>query len=164
MTMDRKTIDQFETGGEKLRKAIDGLTRDELLWTPPPALDVGRWSIQQVTFHLMDDELVWTDRMKRVIAEDNPKILNYDESKFAAKLFCEEQDAHIAAEILDQNRRQFCIILRNLPDAAFARTGDHNDIGIFTLGQAINWTAEHLDHHVYYIAMKREKLGKPLAG
>jgi len=162
MTMDHKIIDSFEVGGEKLRRAIDGLTRDELLWAPPPTLEIGRWSIQQVTFHLMDDELIWTDRMKRVIAEDNPRILNYDESKFATKLYCEEEDARVAAEILDMNRRQFAIILRNLPPSAFSRTGDHNDIGIFSLEQAVNWTAEHLDHHVYYISMKRQKLGKPL--
>jgi uncharacterized damage-inducible protein DinB len=160
--MERNRIDDFATGGRKLIRAIDGLSREDLLWQPPPQLQIGRWSIQQVVFHLMDDELIWTDRMKRVIAEENPKILNYDESKFAAKLFTEAQDAAVAAEILDLNRRQLAIVLRNLPAAAFARTGDHNDIGIFTLEQAVGWTAEHLDHHIYYIAMKREKLGKPL--
>jgi uncharacterized damage-inducible protein DinB len=160
--MERNRIDDFATGGRKLIRAIDGLSREDLLWPPPPQLQIGRWSIQQVVFHLMDDELIWTDRMKRVIAEENPKILNYDESKFAAKLFCEEQDARVAAELLDANRRQFAIVLGHLPDTAFARTGDHNDIGIFTLAQAITWTAEHLDHHIYYIAMKRQKLAKPL--
>jgi hypothetical protein len=33
---------------------------------------------------------------------------------------------------------------------------------MFTLEQAIGWTVEHLDHHVHYIALKREKLGKPI--
>lgn len=160
--MDRNRIDDFETGGGKLRRAVDGLTREELLWQPPAALEIGLWSIQQVALHLMDDELIWSARMKLLIAQDNPTILNYDESKFASKLFPQEQDAHVAAEILDLNRRQLSIILRNLPPAGFARTGDHSDIGIFTLEQAVNWTAEHLDHHLYYIQMKREKLGKPL--
>jgi len=160
--MERNRIDDFATGGKKLIRAIDGLSREELLWQPQPQLQIGRWSIQQIVFHLMDDELIWSDRMKRVIAEETPKILNYDESKFAAKLFSDEQDAAITAEILDLNRRQLGIILRNLPSAAFTRTGDHNDIGIFTLEQAVGWTAEHLDHHLFYIKLKRIQLKKPL--
>jgi hypothetical protein len=160
--MDRKTIDDFETGGEVLKKAIAGLTREEMLWVPPASAEIGRWSIQQVVFHLMDDELIWTDRMKRVIAEENPQILGYDESKVATKTFCEVEDADVAVRILDLNRRQFSIILKNLTDADFARTGEHSDIGIFTVEQGVTWTAEHLGHHVHYIEMKREKLGKPL--
>jgi hypothetical protein len=160
--MDSKTIDDFETGGEILRKAIQGLTRDDLLWVPPRNEDVGLWSIQQVVFHLMDDEIIWTARLKSVIAEDNPKIMGFNESKFAAKLFYEAQDPNVAVKILDLNRRQFATVLRNLPESAFSRTGDHSDIGIFSLEQGITWEVEHLHHHVHYIEMKREKLGKPL--
>jgi uncharacterized damage-inducible protein DinB len=160
--MDLKTIQEFETAGAKLAKAIAGLTQKELLWLPAANLGVGKWSIQQIVFHLMDDELIWTARMKTVIAEDNPKIEIYDEAKLAAKTFVEVQDAAVAAQILDLNRRQFAKVLKNLPEAAFKRTGEHSSIGIFTVEQAVVWTNEHLDHHIGYIAMKREKFGKPL--
>jgi hypothetical protein len=160
--MDPKIIDDFATGGDKLRAAISGLTREELLWIPPRAAEIGHWSIQQVVFHLMDDELIWTPRMKSVIAEDHPKILGYNESKFAEKLHYELMDPNVAIQILDSNRRQFSIALRALPPSAFTRTGDHSDIGVFTLEQAVTWTAEHLHHHMRYIAMKREKMGKAL--
>lgn len=44
--MDRKRIDEFECGGEKLATAIAGLNRNELLWIPPrgPGLGFGRSS------------------------------------------------------------------------------------------------------------------------
>ena len=160
--MDRKRIVEFESGGQKLARAIDGLNRRELLWVPPPGAGIGLWTIQQVVLHLRDDELIWTERMKRMIAEDNPTILNYDESKFAAKLFPEEQDAQAAVQILDLNRRLFAAVLRKLPDSAFERAGQHDDLGVFTLGQAVVWTVEHLDHHIHYIALKRQKIGKAL--
>src|SRR5580698_10128150 len=127
--MDRKIIEVFETGGKKLRTAIASLTQKDLLWVPPPGAGIGRWSIQQVVLHIMDDELIWTSRMKTIIAEDNPQILGFDESKFAANLHPEEQDAQAAVEIVELNRGLFSTILRNLPDAAFARTGRHNDLG-----------------------------------
>ncbi|HEY1922134.1 MAG TPA: DinB family protein [Tepidisphaeraceae bacterium] len=160
--MDRKRIDEFAAGGQKLRKAIAGLDRSELLWVPPPGASIGQWSIQQIVLHLMDDELIWTARMKSIIVEENPQILGFDESKFAAKLFPEEQDAEVAVQILDLNRRQFSAVLRKLPDSAFTRTAQHQDLGVITLEQSFQWTAEHLDHHIRYIALKRDKLGKPL--
>jgi uncharacterized damage-inducible protein DinB len=160
--MDPNTLNDFQTGGEKLKKAIDGLSRPELLWTPPRGADIGLWSIQQIVFHLMDDELIWTARMKLVIAEDNPELPGYDESKFAAKLHYDAQDAQVGAQILDLNRKQFSLVLRQLPESTFQRTGEHADIGVFTLEQAVTWTAEHLHHHIHYIAMKREKMGKAL--
>src|SRR5580704_9770584 len=103
--MDRKKIDEFEVAGEKLRKAIAGLGKEHLLWVPPPGAGIGRWTIQQVVLHLMDDELIWSARMKTIIAEDNPQILGFDESKFASKLFPEAQDAQAAVEIVELNRR-----------------------------------------------------------
>ena len=162
--MDRSIIDQFEPAGGKLRRAIGELEKKELLWVPAPGAGIGRWSIQQVVLHLMDDELIWTSRMKNVIAEENPPIAGFDESRFASRLFYEEQDAQMAVEILQLNRRQFSSVLRNLPEAAFQRTGQHVDLGPFTLEQAIVWTIEHLDHHIIYIDLKRQKFGKPLKG
>lgn len=160
--MDRKIIDEFEAAGAKLRRAIGGLEKKELLWVPPPGAGIGKWSIQQIVMHLMDDELIWSARMKTIIAEDNPQILGFDESKFATRLFTEEQDAELAVKIVDMNRRQFTAVLRKLPEAVFARTGRHNDLGLITLGQSVQWTNEHLDHHILYIMMKRDRLGKPL--
>ena len=161
--MDRKLIDEFETGGDKLKKAIAGLSREDLLWVPPRGSEIGLWSIQQVVLHLTDDEIIWTTRMKSVIAEEHPKILGYDESKYASHLFYDAQDPQVAVQMLDMNRRQFSIVLRHLPESAFARKGEHNDIGFFTLEQAVEWINEHMDHHCHYIALKREKLGKAIA-
>ena len=160
--MDRKRIDEFECGGEKLATAIAGLNRNELLWIPPPGAGIGLWSVQQIVLHLMDDELIWTARMKTIIAEENPPIVGFDESKFSARLFVEEQDAQDAVRILDLNRRIFSAVLRKLPDSAFERTGLHEDLGPITLGQSVVWTLEHLDHHIKYIAREARKFGKPL--
>ena len=39
--MDRKTIDEFEVAGAKLRRVIAGLGKEHLLWVPPPARESG---------------------------------------------------------------------------------------------------------------------------
>ena len=82
--MDPKLIEHYAAGGEKLSMAIRGLTREDLLCLPPADANVGKWSIQQVVIHCMDSDLIATDRIKRMIAEDNPTLIGYDENKFAA--------------------------------------------------------------------------------
>jgi uncharacterized damage-inducible protein DinB len=160
--MDRKLIDLYESGGSKVQRAITGLSSEDLLWLPPPDSQVGRWSIQQIAIHLMDSDLIWVNRMKSIIAEDHPTILGYDESKFAANLFYEAQNAESSIGLMDLNRRQFTKVLRKLPDSSFSRTGLHNERGSITLGQSVQWMVEHVDHHLGFISKKREKLGKPL--
>src|SRR5688572_3969864 len=108
--MDRELIEHYEAGGAKLSLAIRGLTREDLLCVPPAEANVGRWSIQQVVIHCMDSELVSAARLKRMIAEDNPTLIGYDENKFAANLFYDEQPAEEAAAIVDANRRLFAKI------------------------------------------------------
>src|SRR5580700_583284 len=57
-------IEHYEAGPEKLKGAISGLSREDMLWKPTdPAL--GRWSIQQIVLHLLDADLIWCARMNR---------------------------------------------------------------------------------------------------
>jgi len=151
-------IDQFERGGEKLALAIRGLTDEDLKCVPIP----GKWSIQQVVIHLMDSDLIAVDRMKRTIAEDRPTLIGYDESKFAANLFYDEQSAENAVTIFDLNREEFAKVLRKLPAAAWERVGMHNERGPTTLAKQLEYYAKHLDHHLKFIHEKRAKMGKEM--
>src|SRR4051794_29383596 len=127
--MDRALIDRYAAGALLPAKAIEGLSRADLLATPVP----GRWSTQQVIIHLMDSDLVGTDRMKRVIAEERPLLMGYNETAFVKNLFYDKQDAAVACEIFAKNRAMMAEILRSLPDEAFQRTGVHSERGLETL-------------------------------
>ena len=143
--MNRDLIDQYARGGEKLSLAIRGLTRDDML-QPPPAdkPDLGKWTIHQVVIHLMDSELIAIDRMKRMIAMENPQIIGYDENLFIQKLFPEEQSAEDAVTILNLSFKNFANVLRTLPNSAFARKGTHNERGQTTLGEYLESTVKHM--------------------
>jgi uncharacterized damage-inducible protein DinB len=159
--MDRKIIDQYEAGGAKLRAAIAGLSRDDLLWLPDKDAGVGLWSIRQIVIHMMDSDLIWASRMKCIIAEDHPRIIGYDEKKFAEKLFYDKQDAQMAVEIFDLNRKQFSKALRKLTDSGFERTGEHSELGSITLERCLEMMVNHVNHHVKFIDLKLAKMGKP---
>jgi uncharacterized damage-inducible protein DinB len=149
-------IERYSKGGEKIAAAIQGLTLDDLLAFPVP----GTWSIQQIVVHVMDSDLISTDRMKRIIAEDNPTLIGYDETRFSKNLYYNVQPAADAVAILDLNRKLFARVLRKLPPETFNRVGSHNERGQLTLGQYLQAVVDHLEHHLKFINEKRAKLGK----
>ena len=156
--MSHSAIDQYARGIGLLSYITEGLKQPELLTRPGP----GAWSTAEVVVHLLDSDLVIADRMKRVIAEENPPLVAFDENKWATRLHYEAQPTGAAAVLFDLNRRHMIEVLRRLDDAAFQRTGLHTERGPLTLAQLVQGAADHLDHHLRFIYEKREHLGRSL--
>jgi uncharacterized damage-inducible protein DinB len=160
MQFDRSHIDTYERGGGELAAAVRGLSREDLVWRPPAdaAAELGKWSIQQIVIHMADSDAIGVHRMKRVIAEERPLLIGYDETAFANKLMYDEQSAEAAVTLFDLNRRELAKVLRRLPDEAFDRWGVHNEHGKVTLGEFVEMYAGHLANHMTFIRAKRAKL------
>jgi uncharacterized damage-inducible protein DinB len=141
-----------------LQDSVAGLTETELTAVPSD----GSWSIKQILVHMLDSDLVASDRMKRVIAENNPTLLAYDETAFANKLFYQEADTQLVLDLFRLNRLYTGAILRRLPDETFSRVGQHTETGEKSLEDLVVGYVEHLDHHLPFIHRKRAALGKPL--
>jgi hypothetical protein len=157
--VDRTLIDRYEADADLPVRAIAGLTRDDLLAHPI----AGTWSIQEVILHLMDSDLVGSDRMKRVIAEPNPMLLAYDENLWVKHLGYDRADTEMACQVFRLNRKMTAAILGRLPDAAFERTGNHTERGIESLAMLVEGYVDHLHHHLKFVREKRAKLGKPMS-
>ena len=147
-------IDEFEAGGSRLAESVSGLSTDQLTARPGP----GKWSIHELVIHLVDADAIAIDRMKRVIAEDNPTLLYADETAYVDTLFPHDQSIEDAVTLFVVNRRQFARVLRRLPEEAFARTGTHNIAGRVSLEGLVRMYVDHLDHHFEFLKRKREKL------
>ena len=154
--MDRSIIDQYEKGGEKLRQAIAGMSDQDLRAKPIP----GKWSTHEVVIHLADAEAAFADRIRRVLAHDNPPLLGWDENKFFARLNYGAQSAVDGVQLIDLTRRQLSRVLRTLTDADFDRAGEHNERGRQTVQDLLKTAVGHLDHHLKFVAEKRAALKK----
>jgi uncharacterized damage-inducible protein DinB len=155
--MDTKSlIDQYEAGPAKLKQAIIGLSRDELLAAPIP----GKWSTQQVVIHLADAEAAFADRIRRVLATEDPPLLAWDENKFALNLHYDAQSAEDAVQMIELTRRQLSRILRASPASAMDRTGVHSERGKQSIQEILATAVTHLDHHLKFIDEKRKALRK----
>ncbi|MBS0195314.1 MAG: DinB family protein [Planctomycetes bacterium] len=156
--MDRSIIQRYADGGPILLQAIKGLDEGDLQAFPVP----GTWSIRQIVIHVLDSDLIATHRMKRIVAEEKPLLIAYDETAFAKALFYDRLNIVRCCELFAANRAHTAEILGLLPDAAFARQGVHNQSGLMSLQTVVENYTRHLDHHLKFIREKRALLGKPL--
>ena len=119
----------------------------------------GEWTLRQVIAHLVDSDLNGAERMKRVIAEENPTLMAYDESAWLARLDYEHAPIEEAVALFAANRRWMTRILKTLPDTDFARKGTHSETGPVTLAALLAKYIGHLDHHLRFLYGKRSNLG-----
>jgi uncharacterized damage-inducible protein DinB len=148
-------IESFVAGASSLRRAVAGLSPEQLRARPVP----GKWSTLEVVCHLVDSDQAWCHRLKRVIVEDRPLLIGYDETQFTAGLPYHEADIEEELALMEGMRRQMARILRGLPEAAWLRTGVHNERGLVTLEEMLRLEVEHVPHHLAHIVEKRKALG-----
>ena len=151
----RNLIDEYLAGPGRLREAVAGMNQEQLRAAPVP----GKWSTQQVICHIADFEPVYADRMKRVLAEDNPPLRGGNPDLFAARLAYDERDVEEELALIDVVRRQMARILRTLSPEDFQRSGVHSEDGPLTLETLLRRITEHVPHHVRFIEEKRRALG-----
>jgi hypothetical protein len=153
--MDRSLIEAYASKGPQWSGAIKGMTREQLRARPVP----GKWTSAELVLHMMDSDLIASDRMKRIAAENKPLIMGYDEQAFSDNLRYNDQDAHAAAEIFRLNREMTATLLRALPDEAFEREGVHSERGLITLRGLVELYVWHSDHHLKFLEDKKRALG-----
>jgi len=148
-------IAAYLDGPIQLRRAVADLNQQQLEARPIP----GKWSTLEVVCHLGDSEQAWCHRMKRVIAEENPLLIGYDETHFAAALYYHNQELEEELALLEGMRRQLARILTGLPESAWSRTCVHSERGLMTLEEMLQAEVEHIPHHIRHINDKREAQG-----
>lgn len=147
-------IDDYLAGPDLVRRAVAGMTPEQLDATPIP----GKWSTRQVVCHIADFEPVYADRMKRVIAEEQPTFFGGDPDLFAAGLAYAHRVVDEELALIESVRRHMGRILRSLPESAFQRTGIHSEAGPLSLEQLLASVTDHIPHHVQFINEKRQAL------
>lgn len=153
-------IARYASGGAILNYALSGLTTE--LERAAPGSGAGAWTLAELTAHLLDVELLFGVRMKRVIAEECPLLVTIDENAWANRLSYSDSPIHDAVSMIVMNRKWLTRILRTCTDSDFARSGTHSEKGKMTLAELLAYVTNHLDHHLKFIYAKRANLGVAL--
>src|ERR1700676_1837424 len=107
-------LDDILAGPAALRKAVSGMTREQLLARPV----AGKGTTLEVVAHLADFAAILADRAKRILALDEPPLVGTDENRFAAALAYHDRDLEEELAIIERTRSQLVRILRKQTDAA----------------------------------------------
>lgn len=83
-----KLVDDYFARTDVLRQAVAGMTPEQIRARPIP----GKMSTLEVVCHIGDFEIVHANRIKRMIAEENPPLRSGDPDLFAARLVYHDRD------------------------------------------------------------------------
>lgn len=147
-------ITDYLAGPALLRRAVEGLTPEQLDAFPVP----GTWSIRQVVCHVADAELLYADRIRRILAEDKPALMRADPDQYLAALSVSNRDIQDELVLIEVIRRHIGRILAAQPPEAYDRVGIHSTDGSLSLGTVLERVIAHIPHHVKFINAKRERL------
>jgi hypothetical protein len=139
-------LERFRRGAELLAVATTGAAGPELDFKPE-----GKWSVRQLVCHLADTEAVSVMRFRQIIAEDNPTLNAWDQNKWTANLDYDKRKISQALDIFRTLRSANYDLLKDLPEATFARTGVHSERGPLTLLDCLRGFADHTENHVRQI-------------
>lgn len=145
-----RLIAVYEDGPRVLRDAVAAVPDDA--WDHRPA--AGEWTPREIVHHLADAEIVAADRLRRLLAEERPTILGYDERAFADRLWY-DRPVGVAVDTFAAVRAATAELLRRMTDADWARTGTHSEAGEFTPEQWLVWYSGHAGDHADQIARAR---------
>lgn len=88
-----------------------------------------KWSVASVLHHLADSEIMFSYRLRRVLAEDRPVLEGFDQDLWAARLSYDARDPSLSAELFDVTRRANLELLALAAEADRMRVGLHGERG-----------------------------------
>ncbi|WP_410981679.1 DinB family protein [Bacillus cereus] len=143
----KELIKEYCLGYKMLREAIEGLTEEELRFNPAP----DKWSIHQILIHVADSELVSTQRLKKVISEEEPLLMSTDQDAWANELGYDQLDREQYLLLFKLLRSTMLPILDKLTAEQTERVGVYADAGRFTFKQLLEYRVQHIRGHLAQI-------------
>ena len=146
----KRLIDTYKDGYRAVAEALAGAPEDELDTAPAP----GKWTARQIVHHLADSEMTSAIRLRRLVAEDNPTIVGYDQEAFAVRLHYDRPIAS-SLEAFRWARISTAELLDRLTEDDWARSGTHSESGAYSVTGWLEIYAEHAIKHAAQIRRAR---------
>lgn len=134
---------RYLDGIAEVERVVDGLTDAQLDHRPRE----GDWSAREIVHHLADSEMTSAIRLRRLLAEDNPVIVGYDEEEFARRLHYDTRPIGPSLAATRAARESTAAILERLSDADWERAGTHTESGGYSIDDWLRIYAAHCHDH-----------------
>jgi len=117
---------------------------DDLL---QPSSD-GGWGVVEIIPHLRDWEVIYLERARRIVTEDQPSLPAFDDTLWSIERDYRDQNPRTTFDAFRKLRAQLVEFLTALPQEGWLRTGKHSyygDVNLVWMGQHI---IEHDNEHL----------------
>ena len=143
-------LDRYRSGYAAIAAALAGISQAQLDHIPGP----GEWSPRMVVHHLADSEATAFIRLRRLIAEDKPQIVGYDEAEFARHLHY-DRPIEASLAVVQAVREASLELLTSLTPDEWTRTGTHSESGRYSVDDWLRIYAGHPHDHAGQIRTAR---------
>jgi DinB family protein len=135
-------IGKYRDGYRAVAEAVKGMSDEELDRRP----EADDWTAREVVHHLADSEMRSALRLRRLLAEDEPQILGYDEQEYVRRL---HYDRPIQASLgaFRAARESTAEILDRLAEDEWARQGTHSETGPYSVEMWLIIYSMHAHNH-----------------
>jgi len=117
----------------------------------------GKWSIRYVLHHLTDSEVVFTERLRRVISEPTMVVWYYDQDAWATALDYATRSLDASRTVYDALRGAIIDDARRHYERHGATEFVHSKSGLRTLKDEFDKVAAHNEHHLGHIRMALQR-------
>ena len=108
--------------------------------------------------HLPDSEVFAYERVRRILAEEQPTLHAFSEEAWAARLDYRAQNARIALDVFRALRRSNVALFRMLTAEQWERTGDHTERGSMSLYDVFVTFLRHGQAHLEQVEEVKRSL------
>jgi hypothetical protein len=147
----------YAQGPAALKAALAKCPKESLEFRPGP----GKWSIQDIVFHLAETELHFYLRGRTIIAESGAGIQAFDQDRWAQSLDLADQPMIEAVDLFRLLREMMARQLRALPEAAWGQFMLHPQRGQITLEGWLETCVGHLKVHLSQMERTCQAFQKP---
>lgn len=120
----------------------------------------GKWSIRHVLAHFADSDLVWSWRLRLIVAQDRPPLTGYDQDAWANRLGYADADPTKSVERFRVLREDNLWLLGRLTRDDMNRVGVHVERGEESLAHHLKLYAGHDLLHLKQLERIRGAVGR----
>jgi len=147
----RQLINKYKDGFRAVTEALKGITERQLDARPAP----DKWSPREIVHHLADSEMTSAIRLRRLIAEEHPTIVGYDQEQYARMLYY-DRPIEPSLQAIHAARLSTSDILERLTEEQWNREGTHTESGRYAVEDWLRIYAVHAHEHAAQIARARK--------
>jgi hypothetical protein len=145
---DARAVDAADLAGRLLASAApwrDVLARDDAAVRPADNI----WSPLEYACHVRDVHRVFDGRVQRMLTEDDPAFLSWDQDATAVAERYDEQDAAAVATELTVAAEDVAARYAGVEGAQWDRAGRRSDGSVFTVASIGRYHLHDAVHHLY---------------